>query len=89
MPTEPRQGKPCWAGTASEAKPAPQMQWGLGDGIWPRGSGRDWVADLYFHLISSVVFQERWQDPEGRGGGGEATGRRQGPAACPPCDSAD
>lgn len=36
------------------------------------------MADLCFHLIPSVVFQELWQDPEGRGGGGETSGRQEG-----------
>lgn len=84
MPTGPCQGQPFWAGMPLWLGP---VLGALGWGGLARGSGRDWGSDFCFHLISSVVFQELWQDPEGRGGGGEATGRRPGLAACPPCDS--
>ena len=66
---------------ASCVEPHSRVRWGAG--AWPKGAGGTGVADLCFHLISSVVFQERWQDPQGRGGGGEATGRRHGPRPAP------
>lgn len=77
MPTGPCQGKPCWAG----AWQSPLLG-ALGAGVRPQEAG-GWVADLCFHLISSVVFQELWQDPEGWGRGGETSGRRHGSAAIP------